>query len=386
MIIKLNDLLSDVQCSKLIEEFDKIEDKKKFTDADVENHEGSLDSDMYWNITGSIFHKDIFPSGHLDIDKTYRMIKYKEEENFRLHTDTPFANPMNTHRLLIYLSDCEGGETIFPYINANITPKKGLGIIFPMNYVHGSSKIRKGLKYILALELRIHESDYFGRPLSDFDKQLLGNSPWFEDVYKTYCSSKYLNASDLGYSIVECSFANRKYKNIDDNGKKHYQFNIYELKNSFGELACDIVFYIKGSNIDELFNEVKIGICKTSYSNKSVIYEEESFTVIYHSELKCFVMKPNHLCYPVEPPSQSFVFEYYIKLPENVEIIKVQYTSIYVADHKLRHKLYTYNNLSGPNGMFVRNGPYDMNLRTATADIVYDDKEFPILNRLRLKF
>lgn len=54
---------------------------------------------------------------------------------------------------LVYLNDdYDGGELYFPELNFSVKPKSGMLITFPGNlhYVHGVSKITKGVRYTLS--------------------------------------------------------------------------------------------------------------------------------------------------------------------------------------------------------------------------------------------
>lgn len=85
-----------------------------------------------------------------------RLITYENpNQKFTLHRDGYFIqksnNDMKTfYTFIIYLNDVEsGGETIFPFINIKIKPKKGNILIFPHSEVHGGLEIISGEKKIL---------------------------------------------------------------------------------------------------------------------------------------------------------------------------------------------------------------------------------------------
>lgn len=92
--------------------------------------------------------------------------KYEKNQGLPEHTDN-FPNfdlhkCRRTHSLIIYLSDCEGGETYFRLINKKIKPKKGLAIMWSniengelvSNTEHSSLPVIDGTKYVLVLWVR----------------------------------------------------------------------------------------------------------------------------------------------------------------------------------------------------------------------------------------
>lgn len=100
------------------------------------------------------------------------LIKYEKDQGYKEHLDN-FPNfdihkCRRTHSLIIYLNECEGGETYFRYVNEKIKPKKGLGIIWDNlrngevlpDTAHSSLPVLSGTKYILVLWVR--ETKYGG--------------------------------------------------------------------------------------------------------------------------------------------------------------------------------------------------------------------------------
>jgi prolyl 4-hydroxylase len=93
-----------------------------------------------------------------------QLVYYPVGGYFKPHYDATKNTDVNTivtsreYTLLIYLNDVEkGGETVFPYLNLEIKPKKGKGILFrtlddndriiPESF-HGGKPVIKGEKWI----------------------------------------------------------------------------------------------------------------------------------------------------------------------------------------------------------------------------------------------
>ena len=97
-----------------------------------------------------------------------QVIRYKEGQKYEPHYDSFDPNEpgskvtlarggQRTTTVLLYLCDVEeGGETVFPHKNAQVTPKKGRAVLFKSTYpdgtldpdaLHGSNPVIKGIKY-----------------------------------------------------------------------------------------------------------------------------------------------------------------------------------------------------------------------------------------------
>jgi prolyl 4-hydroxylase len=93
-----------------------------------------------------------------------QLVYYQAGGYFKPHYDVTKNTNVNTvvtsreYTLLIYLNDVvEGGETVFPYLNLEIKPKKGKGILFrtlddndrviPESF-HGGKPVIEGEKWI----------------------------------------------------------------------------------------------------------------------------------------------------------------------------------------------------------------------------------------------
>jgi 2OG-Fe(II) oxygenase superfamily len=80
------------------------------------------------------------------------VLRYAGEDHFSMHADN--WNPESSHRqvsALIYLSDADGGETLFPNQNLRIRPKENRAIFYPSFWTHPHQALppRSGKKYVL---------------------------------------------------------------------------------------------------------------------------------------------------------------------------------------------------------------------------------------------
>ena len=80
---------------------------------------------------------------------------YKEGDGFyKHHVDA--GDVMTIDRvlsMLLYLTDVEGGELVFPRLNYSIQPKAGRMVVFPSSwmYVHGANMPTKGDRYVIRI-------------------------------------------------------------------------------------------------------------------------------------------------------------------------------------------------------------------------------------------
>ena len=94
------------------------------------------------------------------------LIKYEKGQSYPEHIDN-FPNfdthkCRRTHSLILYLNECQGGETYFRLVNEKIKPKIGLGIIWNNlrdgkvlpDTAHSSFPVLKGVKYVVVLWVR----------------------------------------------------------------------------------------------------------------------------------------------------------------------------------------------------------------------------------------
>jgi hypothetical protein len=411
MLLNIENFSSIEFCERSINYFDSLKTKVPFTDENIENHaeydtwpcfgKNLIAREIYSEIIDSIKKCKYLSANNIEIDHELRFSRYRTGDKFRLHTDKPFSKNGNAnYRLLIYLNDCKGGETNFPFLNLKINPEVGKAIIFPLDYLHEGLPILDGVKYILAADLlfgNAHLYGNLGRELNEIDKKMLSNTKWYSSVYKKFGTRNSVN-SYLTYNIIDYSpitdigyYRDKKTKMVieDDKNYNIFQFNPYELLQNHNIrtlFMCDIMFLVRKLNNNDVKTGVKIGF--RSPRNDNIIYEEEQL-IIEHINDDLFLIKPVNISYPIEPPSQMHVVNYYIKYStEDIELINIQMTSVCVNDSALVRKLYSYYNLCGPNGMFFRKNAYNFELTTEPPEDLKKstNSNFPILNDLCFKF
>lgn len=82
-----------------------------------------------------------------------RILRYGQQSGCLPHIDNAEFNGLSTHRILIYLTDFDGGNLKFTGENDNIVVKKGKAVIFNMNKAHYATEVTNGVKYIITGEL-----------------------------------------------------------------------------------------------------------------------------------------------------------------------------------------------------------------------------------------
>tara|TARA_B100000902_G_scaffold124738_1_gene124528 strand:+ start:34 stop:573 length:540 start_codon:yes stop_codon:yes gene_type:complete len=97
-----------------------------------------------------------------DIDIEHITIKkYTDngKDKFGEHVDViePVFSVKRFLVFILYLSDCEGGETCIPRYNIKSQPKQGRLLMFPpyWTHPHNGEKVKKGNKYIMMSYLRM---------------------------------------------------------------------------------------------------------------------------------------------------------------------------------------------------------------------------------------
>ncbi len=350
MILTLDEFLDKDMCEDIIEDFENIKNKVKFTDENVECHK-YLEKYKWSSMIQKLLYNNTIISQPLSTSEEARVIKYKVGDTFRVHTDTPFIvenyrSPK--FRLLIYLSDCEGGETYFPNYNVKVSPKAGRALIFPLDFAHEGLVVLKDFKYIIAYDLyySYNRNDY--RMLNDYDLKLLKDTQWFSTVYNVYD-----NILNKDYPFYYRIYQNNKLKLSTSNGITKAVFNTTDVCSERIDIGCDLMFFVRCKNIDKF--DVKISLLN---ANKELLYKENQLK-IENLGNGLLLIKPIIVSYPFEPASQYYVLYYSIEFDsENIELINTQLTALNLTskayDDNLNKKLYSYKNLSGPDGMFFR--------------------------------
>jgi hypothetical protein len=77
--------------------------------------------------------------------------KAAEQQRYDVHVDAGFNVPRVLSALL-YLNDCDGGETYFPHFEFGVQPRAGRLALFPSNfiYAHEARPPASGVKYAAA--------------------------------------------------------------------------------------------------------------------------------------------------------------------------------------------------------------------------------------------
>ena len=79
------------------------------------------------------------------------LVLWREGMEMGAHVDNlPPHFPHRQYSALVYLNECEGGETFFPDTGKAVAPQKGRMILFPSGERHGVTRISKGERYTLA--------------------------------------------------------------------------------------------------------------------------------------------------------------------------------------------------------------------------------------------
>lgn len=77
------------------------------------------------------------------------IVKYSPGGFYVTHADAGLDLMNRYFTVLCYLNeDFEGGETSFPTLDWQVTPKKGMAVIFPSTYLHRAEPVLTGQKYI----------------------------------------------------------------------------------------------------------------------------------------------------------------------------------------------------------------------------------------------
>lgn len=79
-----------------------------------------------------------------------QLVRYSPGGHYRAHSDIGRRTRNRYYTVLCYLNDdFEGGKTLFPALDYEVTPRSGKAIIFPSGYLHCGAPVTSGEKYIL---------------------------------------------------------------------------------------------------------------------------------------------------------------------------------------------------------------------------------------------
>lgn len=93
---------------------------------------------------------------HLEGDEGFRVIRYQNKAEYRIHHDHASLNA-RTLSLVLFLNDeYEGGHLEFPYQKVTVEPEEGTVVLFPSNfpYAHIAHPVESGTKYTLVTWFR----------------------------------------------------------------------------------------------------------------------------------------------------------------------------------------------------------------------------------------
>ena len=82
-------------------------------------------------------------------DEGYQLLKYEEESFYTYHVDASKEWPRTLSLSLILNDNYKGGEFSFFNGKYKVKPKKGMGIMFPSNFMydHAVLPVKKGVRY-----------------------------------------------------------------------------------------------------------------------------------------------------------------------------------------------------------------------------------------------
>jgi Rps23 Pro-64 3,4-dihydroxylase Tpa1-like proline 4-hydroxylase len=88
----------------------------------------------------------------IDFYKTeYQLVRYKEGQFFKEHTDATDEFPRKISILIYLNSNYSGGEIVFTKLSMPIKPEKNTLIMFPSSeeFSHSAEPIKSGTKYVI---------------------------------------------------------------------------------------------------------------------------------------------------------------------------------------------------------------------------------------------
>jgi prolyl 4-hydroxylase len=171
-LYEIDNVLSNKDCDRLI----KYTKNKRLSDSTVfNNYYNTIGTNRISKTTWFKLHENEIVTKCSNIAKKLtnknddnledlQLVYYSVGGYFKPHydvtkdTDVDATVTSREYTLLIYLNDVEeGGETVFPYLNLEIKPKKGKGILFRTlddddriipESLHGGKPVIKGEKWV----------------------------------------------------------------------------------------------------------------------------------------------------------------------------------------------------------------------------------------------
>lgn len=87
------------------------------------------------------------PFGNLGIEGS-QFVRYQQGGFFKAHRDAGYDYKLRCFTLLCYMTNCEGGDTVFPELSLSISPEKGLWLAFYSEYLHAALPVTSGEKIV----------------------------------------------------------------------------------------------------------------------------------------------------------------------------------------------------------------------------------------------
>lgn len=175
-IFKIDNAISENSCKKIIQFFEKNNNKKRienngapnFTELNINQHIKELVSPISSTVVQHLKEYEnnflsfsrYFPSKICLEEFRIKCYDSKKIDRFDIHVDV--TDKESSKRMLAFLyylnEDFCGGETIFPEHDLSIKPKTGSLIMFPptWQYPHIGSKVENGKKYIMSTYLHYY--------------------------------------------------------------------------------------------------------------------------------------------------------------------------------------------------------------------------------------
>jgi prolyl 4-hydroxylase len=183
---EIDNFLTHDECDKLIEiASTRLEPSRVYTDSADLHDTTNRKSDQAWlfnftdplvlKVSQKVSEHSEYP---VENQEDLQVVHYEPGGFFKTHYDACEGTPSFCERMngaagprlwtyLIYLNDdYTGGETIFPYINKKVTPKKGKCVLFESTdengilikeSLHGGEPVKSGVKWICNKWVRLHK-------------------------------------------------------------------------------------------------------------------------------------------------------------------------------------------------------------------------------------
>lgn len=110
----------------------------------------SIDNELF-NCAGEAIkrYNELFPTAMIAQDSGYELLRYKEGQFYKEHTDSFNLRPRSVSCSFMLNDDYEGGEFAFFNQDLKFKPKKGAVLMFPSNfmYPHEIMPVIRGIRY-----------------------------------------------------------------------------------------------------------------------------------------------------------------------------------------------------------------------------------------------